>query len=295
MAFALVWLPSGGKRGDAQRSFFGVYRVQTSTDGRLPHADARHDAARRAALRDEDGQPVDDTMPTTYYYPGKPDGRRPSPSGARCWRQGQKGRYGIVGLGTGSSACHKREGETWRFFEIDPAVISIAKNPKNFTFITKCQPEIDIVIGDARLTMAKEPDESFDLFIIDAFTSDAMPVHMLTTEAVKLFLAEAEARRRGAAAHLQPLPRPGLGAGRDPSKELPAGTAGIVGVGRRRGRRLRAVDLVGGGVRQERGGACSRTARWQGVSELDDGGLRAWTDDYSDILGPFLNRLRGRG
>ena len=126
-------------------------------------------------------------MPTTYYYPGSPIGqtiaKRREVLGKR-----EKGRYGIVGLGTGSSSCHKQEGETWKFFEIDPTVIKISKNPKNFTFITKCQPDIDIAIGDARLTIAKEADESFDLFIIDAFTSDAIPVHMLTKEAVELFL-----------------------------------------------------------------------------------------------------------
>ena len=147
-------------------------------------------------------------MPTTYYYPGSPIGQTIAKRREVLAAKGEKGRYGIVGLGTGSSACHKREGETWRFFEIDPTVIKIAKNPKNFTFISKCQPDIDIVIGDARLTIAKEQDESFDLFIIDAFTSDAIPVHMLTKEAVKLYPRQAEARRRGAAAHLQPLPRP---------------------------------------------------------------------------------------
>ena len=76
--------------------------------------------------------------------------------------------------------------------------------------------------------MAREADDSFDLFIIDAFTSDAIPVHMLTAEAVNMYLAKAEARRRGAAAHLQPLPRSGLGARRDPQEHLPPGTAGIV-------------------------------------------------------------------
>ena len=127
-------------------------------------------------------------MPTTYYYPGSPMGQTIAKRREVLAAKGEKGRYGIVGLGTGSSSCHKREGETWRFFEIDPAVIKIAKNPKNFTFISKCQPDIDIAVGDARLTIAKEADSSFDLFIIDAFTSDAIPVHMLTKEAVQLFL-----------------------------------------------------------------------------------------------------------
>ena len=191
-------------------------------------------------------------MPTTYYYPGSPMGQTIAKRREVLAAKGEKGRYGIVGLGTGSSACHKREGETWRFFEIDPTVIKIAKNPKNFTFISKCQPDIDIVVGDARLTMAKEPDASFDLFIIDAFSSDAIPVHLLTTEAVKMYPRQAEAGRRRAAAHLQPLPRPELGAGRDPEGAA-AGHGRDRRVGQQRRRQLRAVDLDGRDLRQERG------------------------------------------
>ena len=186
IAVALAWLPSGANRGESQRSFFGVYRVHPSADGLysiLIHGTTLHGAQR---MYDDSGQPVDDTTPATYYYPGSPIGQ--TIAKRRQVLGAQKGRYGIVGLGAGSSACHKREGETWRFFEIDPTVIKIAKNPKNFTFISKCQPDIDIVVGDARLTMAKEPDASFDLFIIDAFSSDAIPVHLLTTEAVKMYL-----------------------------------------------------------------------------------------------------------
>ena len=75
----------------------------------------------------------------------------------------KKGRYGVTGLGAGSLACHSKEGEAWRFFEIDPVIIGIASNPKYFTFLDHCQPKPDIVLGDARLTMAKEANDSFDL------------------------------------------------------------------------------------------------------------------------------------
>ena len=153
----------------------------------LIHGTTLHGAQR---FLDDNGQPVDDTTPTTYYYPQSPMGQTIAKRREVLAAKGEKGRYGIVGLGTGSSSCHKREGETWRFFEIDPIVISIAKNPKNFTFIAKCQPNPDIVVGDARLTMAKEQDDSFDLFIIDAFSSDAIPVHLLTAEAMKMYLAK---------------------------------------------------------------------------------------------------------
>ena len=99
-----------------------------------------------------------------------------------------KGRYGVVGLGSGSTPCHAKPGESWRIFEIDPVVIRIAKNPKNFTFLAKCKPNADIVVGDARLTMAREDNESYDLFVIDAFSSDAIPVHLMTKEAIEMYL-----------------------------------------------------------------------------------------------------------
>src|SRR5262249_18698191 len=146
----------------------------------LMHGTTLHGSQR---FFDEDGKAVEDTVPTTFYYPGSPMGQLIAKRREILAAKGQKGHYGIVGLGTGSSSCHKREGEDWTFFEIDPTVIKISKDPKNFTFITKCQPDISIKIGDARLTIAKEQDSNYDLFIIDAFSSDAIPVHMLTKEA----------------------------------------------------------------------------------------------------------------
>ena len=294
MALALIWLPSNPNRGEAQRSFFGVYRVQPSEDGAfriLMHGTTLHGSQR---FLGDDGNPVDDTTPTTYYYPGSPIGQTIAKRREILAAKGEKGRYGIVGLGTGSSSCHKREGETWRFFEIDPVVIDIAKNQKNFTFISKCQPDIDIVIGDARQTMAKEQDESFDLFIIDAFTSDAIPVHMLTAEAVKMYLAKLKSdgvvllhtsnRYLDLDSVLGAIQR----------QELPAGTAGIVAQDSSADRSYaQSSSTVVIFAKSEEALAPYRSI--DGVVELDDGGLRAWTDDYSDILGPFMNRFRGRG
>jgi hypothetical protein len=294
IAVALIWLPSGANRGESQRSFFGVYRVHPSPDGQykiLIHGTTLHGAQR---IFGDDGNPVDDTTPTTYYYPGSPMGQAVAKRRQVLAARGEKGRYGIVGLGTGSSSCHKREGETWRFFEIDPTVIKIAKNPKNFTFISKCQPDIDIVIGDARQTMAKEQDESFDLFIIDAFTSDAIPVHMLTAEAVKTYLAKLKPdgvvvlhtsnRYLDLDSVLGAIHR----------QELPAGTAGVVASDHNAdGSYGQSTSTVVIFTKSEEALAPYRTI--EGVGELDDGGLRAWTDDYSDILGSFMSRYRGRG
>jgi hypothetical protein len=293
MAMALIWLPSNPNRGDAQRSFFGVYRVQPSEDGAfriLMHGTTLHGSQR---FYGDDGNPVDDTTPTTYYYPGSPIGQTIAKRRQVLAAKGEKGRYGIVGLGTGSSSCHKREGETWRFYEIDPLVIKIAKDPKNFTFISKCQPDIDIVVGDARLTMAKEPDESFDLFIIDAFTSDAIPVHMLTAEAVKMYLAKLKPdgvvllHTSNRYLDLDSV----LGA---VLHELPPGTAGIVASDTNADRSYaQSSSTVVIFAKSEAALAPYRSI--DGVVDMDDGGLRPWTDDYSDILGPFMNRFRGRG
>jgi hypothetical protein len=251
------------------------------------HGTTLHGAQR---FWDDDGNPAENTTPATYYYPGSPIGK--TIAKRREVLGTQKGRYGIVGLGAGSSACHKREGETWRFFEIDPTVIRIAKNPKNFTFIQKCQPDIDIVIGDARLTMAREPDASFDLFIIDAFSSDAIPMHLLTAEAVTMYLAKLKPdgvvllHTSNRYLDLESV----LGA---TIRELPPGTAGVVGSDNDAdGSYAQSTSNVVIFTKSEQ--ALQPYRSLPGVVELDDGGLRPWTDDYSDVLGPFMNRYRGR-
>jgi hypothetical protein len=231
-------------------------------------------------------------VPTTYYYPKSPIGQTIAKRRELLAAKNQKGRYGIVGLGTGSSACHKQEGETWKFFEIDPTVINIAKDPKNFTFISKCQPDIDIAIGDARLTIAKEPDASFDLFIIDAFTSDAIPVHMLTKEAVELFLRKLKPdgvvllHTSNRYLNLNSV----LGA---ILKQLPEGTAGM-GMSDD-GTESNGASGSSVAIFAKSESALAPYRAFEGAAELDDKGLRAWTDDYSDILGAFMSRWRREG
>ncbi len=298
---ALVWLPSEVRRADPlnpapQRSFFGVYRMNvdrypTGFFRSLIHGTTLHGAQR---IADAKANLVEDTVPTTYYYPKSPIGLTIAKRREVLGKE--KGQYGIVGLGTGSSACHKQEGETWRFFEIDPMVIKIAKSPKNFTFISKCQPEIDIAVGDARLTIGKEEDESFDLFVIDAFTSDAIPVHMLTKEAIELFLRKL--KPEGAVLlHTSNRHLDLEGVLASTLKILPEGTAGLI---------MQDVNADKNKYPGETGSsvviftkseaALERYRELDGVSELveRDPPLRAWTDDYSDILGAFLSRRRGR-
>jgi spermidine synthase len=302
VCLALVTMQSEVKRGAAERSFFGVYRMQITPNGErtslfrtLVHGTTLHGAQRVADIKQGKLAPADDTVPTTYYYPGSPMGQTIAKRREILAAKGEKGRYGIVGLGTGSSSCHIQEGETFKFFEIDPTVIKIAKNPKNFTFISKCQPDIDIAVGDARLTIKKEADASFDLFIIDAFSSDAIPVHMLTKEAVELFLSKLKPEGvvvlhtsnryldlNSVLAAIQ--------------KELPAGSVGMVMEDLQAGRQSHPAQtgsVVVVFAKSEE--ALKPYQTLKGVSELKDTGLRAWTDDYSDILSAFISRWQGKG
>ena len=96
-------------------------------------------------------------------------------------------RVGIVGLGVGGIAAHGRAGDRYTFFEIDPVVVEIAEGPF-FSFLSGSKAEVDVVVGDGRLSLL-DSDDQFDILAIDAFTSDAIPVHLMTLEAVETYLA----------------------------------------------------------------------------------------------------------
>jgi hypothetical protein len=284
---ALVSLPSAVRRGHAQRSYFGVYRVQTSEDGEfrtLVHGSTLHGAQR---IRDEEGRDVDDATPATYYYEMSPMAMTIAKVRERLGAA--KGRYGVIGLGAGSLACHSRAGEAWRFFEIDPVVIGIASDTRYFSFLAHCQPTPDMVIGDARLTMSKEADASFDLIIVDAFSSDAVPVHLLTAEALRLYLAKL--KRDGIALlHISNryLDLDGvLGA----TLKLLPGVAGfLISDDDADGSYAQSTSTVA--VFAMSNEALAPLRDLKGVREFEDRGLRPWSDDYSDILGPFVSRMQ---
>ena len=94
----------------------------------------------------------------------------------------------MIGLGAGAAACYRRPNESWTFYEIDPAVERIAR--RYFTYLAECAPEATVVIGDGRLTLARARDSALDLIVVDAFSSDAVPVHLLTREALAGYLAK---------------------------------------------------------------------------------------------------------
>lgn len=186
VVFALVTtaLYQPGETVIAQaRSFFGVHKVAETTDKThrlLFNGTTVHGAERIGG--DLDSRPPE---PLTYYYFGGPLSEVVE---AARGANGKLGRVAVVGLGSGSLACHQRAGEHWTFFEIDPIVASIARDDRYFHFLSACGATDDIVIGDARLTLAAS-SERYDLIVIDAFSSDAIPVHLLTREALIGYVA----------------------------------------------------------------------------------------------------------
>jgi hypothetical protein len=161
------------------RSFFGVYRVMTYP---------KHHALQNGTTT-HGGQSIYPQFarePLTYYHREGPLGQ----SFAWLMRENPDRRVAIVGLGTGTIACYGRGNETWTFYEIDPLIERIAFNPKYFSYLRDCPPTKRIILGDARLSLAQAPDSAYDFIILDAFSSDAIPVHLMTREALRLYLTK---------------------------------------------------------------------------------------------------------
>ena len=157
------------------RNFFGTLRVTQSRDARfvrLVHGTTQHGQERL----DEPLPP----RPLMYYHATGPAGRAlaklPAPR-----------RVAAVGLGVGALAAYSTPGSHWSFYEIDPAVVRVARDSGHFHYLQSPPGRVDIVLGDARRKLAAEPDGTFDLIVLDAFSSDAIPVHLLTVEAFALY------------------------------------------------------------------------------------------------------------
>ncbi len=159
-----------------RRSFFGVHRVLQSKEYRsLVHGNTTHGR--------QSSDPKLSTLPLTYYYPTGPIGQIFTK--APLMDRVQK--VGLVGLGVGSLAAYGKPGQDFTYFEIDPEVLFLARDSGYFTFLKEAKANMRYVLGDARLTLAKEPDHSYDLIVLDAFSSDAIPTHLLTLEAIQMY------------------------------------------------------------------------------------------------------------
>jgi SAM-dependent methyltransferase len=122
--------------------------------------------------------------PTSYYTRGSGVGRVMA---AAEMLFGPEARMGVVGLGTGTLACYAKPSQSWTFFEIDPVMVKIATDSSRFTFLSRCAPKARVVLGDARLSLSAQPPRSFDILAVDAFSSDAVPMHLLTREALQVY------------------------------------------------------------------------------------------------------------
>ena len=160
----------------AERTFFGVLRVDQDDDRRLHrlvHGTTVHGA--------QSTDPSRRLQPLTYYGPmGEVFASLPV---ARSTPD-----VAVIGLGTGSVACYGGPTQHWTFYEIDPAVERLAKDPRLFTYLRDCPPRSDVVLGDARRSLSGVAGGQFGMIVVDAFNSDSVPVHLLTREALALYL-----------------------------------------------------------------------------------------------------------
>jgi SAM-dependent methyltransferase len=163
--------------GSRLRSYFGTYTINQSDDATvrwLSHGTTMHGMQLM-------NQP---TLPISYYGSNSGVGIA-SRRAEELFGRGAT--IGVVGLGTGTLACYRKPGQDWHYFEIDPLMVEIARDRKIFSFLEKCAPETKMHLGDARLTLAEQPAGTFDLLAIDAFSSDSIPLHLLTREAFEVY------------------------------------------------------------------------------------------------------------
>ena len=199
-----LFITQGGQLLYEKRSFFGVHRVYV-LEGQTHHVLTNGNTLHGA----ESLNPAWRKVPLTYYYPTGPLGQifetlKDDPA---------KRNVAVIGLGAGSTACYAQPGgvklpqqdfssspsETssvdnsvpgppWTFYEIDPVVEQIARDTRYFSFLHDCAPDAKVVLGDGRLSLASAPQGAYNLIILDAFNSDAVPVHLLTREAMQVYL-----------------------------------------------------------------------------------------------------------
>jgi spermidine synthase len=175
LAVAHFLSASGMRTLHATRSFFGIHRVTTDAKGEfryLFHGKTVHGIQ---SLDPEGGK-----VPLGYYHPAGPLGEIFASRGG--------GPVAAVGLGAGAVAAYGKPGQKFVFYEIDPAVKSIASDPRYFSYLSRSQADMAIVTGDARLKLGAAPEGHYDLIVLDAYGSDSVPVHLLTREAMELYL-----------------------------------------------------------------------------------------------------------
>jgi protein-L-isoaspartate O-methyltransferase len=269
------------------RSFFGVLKLSESADGRfrlLSHGTTLHGGQR---IRDYNGNPITGRPePIMYYYDGSAMAQVLDAARART----SPIRYAVIGLGTGTLACRSQPGDTVHYYEIDPAIIRIARDPGIFSFLTECGP-VPVTLGDARLTLTDAPDASYDVIIVDAFSSDAIPIHLLTREAMAIY------RRK--------LSPNGIVAIHVSNRHLELASV-VTGIAAANGMVARVNEgtdvtendaeyvflgtVVAAARKDEDFGPIAQSEHWE--LQRPDRKQWVWTDDYSNIVGALIRRLR---
>ncbi len=271
------------------RSFFGVMRVANVPDPGLGgdvhvlmHGTTLHGAQAR--------DPAYACRPTLYYAPATPIGQSAQIVQAR----GPSARIGVVGQGSGAMAAYKRAGDEMTFFEIDPMVDTLSRDPEWFTYISDCADgPVRTVLGDARLTMAAEPAGTYDLLIIDAFSSDAVPTHLLTVEALQGYLNLV--KPTGVVLlHLSnrnlEITRPAVAAARS----IGAADLHQVYVESANASEMAEASTEALVISPTEEGLADFEAdpRWRTLVETD---VRPWTDDYVNLFGSLMRNIRPNG
>jgi hypothetical protein len=279
--------PSDDGRVETVRSFFGVHKIVVTPHGQyhvLMHGTTIHGAQK---YLNDDGTPVTGRPePITYYHR---DGGIGQAISAIRERKGAPLRVAVIGVGSGTLACASEPGENWKFFEIDQTMVDTASDPKYFSYIQNCAPGLKPVIGDARLTFAREPDGVYDLIIVDAYSSDAIPIHLATEEAMKIY-KDKLAPQGAVVMHVS-----------NRHLELESVVVGIADANDlkswvydedsgRDDEYIFATDVVVSARQEADVGKLASSDKWAETEPTEN--QRVWTDDYSNILGAVYRRLR---
>jgi hypothetical protein len=289
VALVLIrFYPADEGRVETVRSFFGVHKIVVTPHGQyhvLMHGTTIHGAER---FLNNDGTPVTGRPePITYYH--RDGGIGQAITAIRERKGGAPLRVAVIGVGSGTLACASEPDETWKFFEIDQTMVDTARDPKYFTYIQNCQPDLKPVIGDARLTFAKEPDGAYDLIIVDAYSSDAIPVHLATEEAMKIY-KDKLAPQGAVVMHVS-----------NRHLELASVIVGIADANDlkswvysedsgRDDEYIFATSVVVSAREEADVGKLASSDQWAETEANEN--QRVWTDDYSNVLGAVWRRLR---
>jgi hypothetical protein len=288
LVLAVALLPNGNRPVYVARSFYGTHKVIDA-----PNADVRvllHGVTLHGAERISEVAkgPSTRPLPLAYFHPSGPLARGVELARLAAGGSRKPLRVAVVGLGAGAMACNGRADDGWRFFELDPEVIRIATHAAYFTYLSACQPGAPIVQGDARLMLAREPLGGFDYLVIDAFSSDAIPIHLLTVEALKLYM-RLLAPRGVLAMHVS-----------NQNFDLPPIVeSNIAAIGELKGVYVQGES--GGGAARSQVVLIARDAAilapalgWPNARPLGSPSVTAWTDDFSNLIAPFLARMRAK-